>query len=152
MLKVNLEFPSLWTIYNQKKQLRVVISNQPLRPKFWEKICIFSGSGCMNAPFFVKGLYTEGVRKNYLFFPWRSTSLTYYPPNECKYRKYSLFCEMMVFGGKGRTPGESFSNCLQWTQLFSKNSTGSIALLVWEKIVFQNSKFWKISFIWPNFR
>ena len=125
----------------------MVILNLGLRQKFWEKICIFSGSGCMHAPFFLKRLYIEGVQKNYLFFHWRSSPLTYYPPNECKYRNYSLFCEMGVFGGKGRTPGESCSNCLQWTQLFSKISTGSIALLVLEKIVFQNSKFWKITLI-----
>jgi len=118
-------FPNFWKskIWN----MRVVILNQGLRPKFWEKICIFSGSGCMNAPFFLKRLYIEGVQKNYLFFPWRPTPLTYYPPNECKYRNYSLFCEMGIYGGKARTPGESCSNCLQWTQLFPKISTGSIA-------------------------
>ena len=53
-------------------KMRVVILNHHLRAYLWEKICIFQGSDCMNAPFFLKRQYIEGLQKNYLFFPWRS--------------------------------------------------------------------------------
>ena len=132
-------------------KMRLVILNTGLRPKFREKIGIFPRSGCMNAPFFLKRQYIEGLQKKYLFFPWRSPPLTYYPLNKCKYRNYSLFCEMGGFWGKGRTPGERWPKCLQWTQLFWKNSIGSLTLLVEEQIGFQNSKFWKNTLIWPHF-
>ena len=77
--------------------MRLVILNMGLRAKFREKISIFPGSGWMNAPFFLKRQYIEGLQKSYLFFPWRSPPLTYYPLNKCKYRNYSLFCEMGGF-------------------------------------------------------
>ena len=102
-------------------------------------------------PLFFEKTIHRGASKKYLFFPWRSPLLTYYPLNKCKYWNYSLFCEMGGFWEKGRTPGERWPKCLQWTQLFSKISTGSLALLVKEKIGFQNSKFWKNTLIWPHF-
>ena len=131
----------------KKSNVRLVILNKATRAHFWEKISIFPGSGWMNAPFFLKRQYIEGLQKNYLFFPWRSSPLIYYPLNVDKYRNYSLFCEMGAFWGKGRTPGERWPKCLQWTQLFWKNCLGSISLLVEEKIGFQNSKFSKMTLI-----
>ena len=131
--------------------MRVVILNPGIRLKNWRKICIFPGSNCMDAPFFWKRQYIEWLQKSYLIFPWRSPLMTYYPPNECKYRNYSLFCEMGGFWNKGRTPGERWPKCLQWTQLFSKIATWSITVLAEEKIVFQNTKFSKITLIWPYF-
>ena len=133
-------------LYNHN--LRVVILNPDPWAKFERNFCGFPGSACMNAPFFLKTQYIDGLQKIYLFFPWRSPMMTYFPLNECKYRNYSLFCEMGGFWKKGRTPGESWPKCLQWTQLFSKISIGSLRLLVEEKIVFQNSKFPKMTLIW----
>ena len=132
--------------------LRVVILNPGVGAKFWRKICIFPGSVSTNAPFFLKRQYIEELQKSNLFFPWRSPLMTYFPPNERKYRNYSLFCEMGGFWKKGQTPGERWPKCLQWTQLFSKISTRSITMLAEEKIVFQNSKFWKFTIIRPYLR
>ena len=130
----------------------LIILIMELPGHFWEKISIFPGSGCMHAPFFLKRQYIEGLQKINSFFPWRSPLMTYYPPNERKYRNYSLFCEMGGFWNKGRTPGERWPKCLQWTQLFSKISTRSITMLAEEKFVFQISKFSKFTLIWPYFR
>ena len=90
--------------------MRLVILNKGLRAKFREKISIFPGSGCINAPFFLKRQYIEGLQKNYLFFPWRSPPLTYYPLNKCKYRNYSLFCEMGDFEEKVGRQGKGDQN------------------------------------------
>ena len=129
-------------------KMRVVILNPGPRPKFERNFCGFPGSDGMNAPFFLKRQYIEGLQKINLFFPWRSPMMTYFPPNECKYPNYSLFCEMGGFCKKGRTPGERWPKCLQLTQLFWKNCLGSISLLVEKKFSFQNSKFPKITLIW----
>ena len=131
--------------------MRVVILNPGILLKFWRKICIFPGSDSTNAPFFLKRQYIKELQKINLFFPWRSPLMTYFLPNERKYRNYSLFCEMGGFWKKGRTPGERWPKCLQWTQLFSKISTRSITMLAEKKIVFQNSKFSKFTLIWPYF-
>ena len=45
----------------------------------------------MDAPFFVKQQYLEGVTWENLFFPWRSLMSTYDPLYGGKSRKYSLF-------------------------------------------------------------
>ena len=103
-------------------------------------------------PFFCKDNTSRCFKNKELIFPWRSSPLIYYPLNVDKYRNYSLFCEMGAFWGKGRTPGERWPKCLQWTQLFSKISIGSQALLAEEKIGFQNSKFWKNTLILPHFQ
>ena len=97
------------------KHLRVVILNPPLPRFFYVFFYCSTGSKPMNAPLFLETQYFERVSKIYSFFPWRSPSLTYYPLNECEYRKIPLFWKMEGFWGKGRTPGERWPKCLQWT-------------------------------------
>ena len=77
--------------------MRVVILNLHPGRYFGAIFCFSTGSTIMDAPFFLKGQYINGYQKIKLFFPWRSPSATYDPLNECKYRNYSLFCEMGGF-------------------------------------------------------
>ena len=49
--------------------MRVVILNPGLRAKFWRPFCSFSGSTCMNAPFFWNDNTSRGFRKVIYFFP-----------------------------------------------------------------------------------
>ena len=122
--------------------------------KSWpfEKKTVFSQEvDAWMPPFFWKDNTSRGFKKNINFFPGGPLSFTYYPLNKCKYRNYSLFYEMGGFWGKGQTPGERWPKCLQWTQKFSKHSTGSLALLAEEKIALQNSKVWKVSYIQLTF-
>ena len=58
----------------------------------------------MTAPFFVKRQYIKGLQKIFIYPLAVPPLWQYYPLNKCKYRNYSLFCEMGAFWGKGRTP------------------------------------------------
>ena len=93
--------------YNSKfSKLRVVILIQYTQPSFYQNLRDFPGSVSLNAPFFFKRQCIQEVTKKLSFFPWRSPSSTYYPPNVVKSLKNPLISKVGFFGGKGRTPGE----------------------------------------------
>ena len=104
--------------------LRVVILNRHPGPDFCVFICFATGSKWMDAPFFWKQQYLEDVTWENLFFPWRSPLSTYDPLYGGKSRKYSLFWTEGGFGGNGRTPGERWPKCLEWTQWCSSKPLG----------------------------
>ena len=99
----------------------VILNHHPGR-YFRVFICFATGSKWMDGcPFFCET--TIPTWEN-LFFPWRSLMSTYDPLYGCKSRKYSWFWTEGVFGGKGRTPGERWPKCLEWTQWCSSKPLG----------------------------
>ena len=97
----------IFMIKNPKMfNLRVVILIQYPQASFYQNLRDFPGSASSNAPFFSKRQYIQKVTKKLSFFPWRSPSSTYYPPNVVKSPKKPLISKVGFFVGKGRTPGE----------------------------------------------
>ena len=59
--------------------MRVIILDEDPRQDFRVFICFETGKKQMDAPFFLKQEYFEGVTWENLFFPWRSPLSTYDP-------------------------------------------------------------------------
>ena len=110
--------------------LRVVILHPGLRAKFWRKICIFPGSDCTNAPFFLKRHYIEELQKINLFFPWRSTYFSYWNHHNGKYRKKTLFRLKGGFEGNTWTPGERTRKYLHLVELSPPKPSCSLLLQI----------------------
>ena len=127
--------------------MRVVILNQDPRLSFYQILHNFPGSASLNAPFFFKRQYIQEVTKKILFFPWRSPSLTYCPLNVAKYPKKSLISKVGFFGGKGRTPGETWPKRQEWPNLSSSRALGTQLHLLRRKPGFKSQNFQ----IWPLF-
>ena len=138
--------------FEKKLEMRLVILNMGLPPFFQEKICISLGSGWMNAPFFSEKTIHRGASEKLFIFPLAVLPPDILPPKCGQIPEIFAILRDGAFLRKRSDARGKVTKMSAMNPIILKNCLGSISLLVEEKIVFQNSKFWKINLIWPHFQ